>query len=194
MTVDTPVIKRMFNSEYGYANLPNGLRLQVLPDLAMLPMCQKNQSVAFIASRGQLVVWDDDPSLILARVAKLEEDLLSVIWKGETLTHETAFEVAKKPEVDIAEVELQSDEESMDAEAARGGPATQRRKLYFAYPVISCLSIALAIGSLGSSFGNVAEEVGLDGNYIRCALALMFPFVIWASLVSFRSGFHHEFR
>lgn len=184
MTVETPVIKQMFHSEYGYAHLPNGLRLQVLPDLAALPMCQKNQSVAFVASRGQLIIWDDDPSLILARVAKLEEDLLSIIWKGKTLTHDTVFEVEKKSaEVDVSVAELHSDGGDTDSEAARGSPSTQRRKLYFAYPVISCLAVALAIGSLGSSYGNIAKEVRLDGNYIRCALALMFPFVIWASLV-----------
>jgi len=56
MTVDSPIIKRFVGAEH--IALPDGLRLQVLPDLAALPACQKNQSAAFINDRAQLIVCE----------------------------------------------------------------------------------------------------------------------------------------
>ena len=66
MTVNTRVIKLFLHSnDKAYVPLKGGLRLQVLPDISYLPRCQKHQFAAFIADRGLLIVWDDEPRHLL---------------------------------------------------------------------------------------------------------------------------------
>lgn len=182
MTINTPVIKRFVGCEH--ISLPNGLHLQVLPDLVSLPSCQKNQSAAFITDRAQIIVWDDDPNLIMKRAAGLVEGLLQIVWSGDVPDANITYADEKKFNVEVNVSEVQSDDSNVDVEAAGVAEPAKRRKIFFAYPIISGLAIMLSIGSMGDSWGNIAREVSLDGNYIRCLLALMFPFVAWASLVS----------
>ena len=183
MTVDSPIIKRFVGAEH--IALPDGLRLQVLPDLAALPACQKNQSAAFINDRAQLIVWDDDPNFIMERISKLEEELLSIIWNGDISDNTIEWADEKKGglEVNVTEVQLDDSRSSVDVESGTPAGPGNRRKMFLAYPMVSGLAIMLSIGSMASSWGNVAREIALDGGYIRCALGLMFPFVAWASLV-----------
>ena len=67
MTVNTRVIKILLHlpTICTYVEIQPGLRLQVLPDMSYLPRCQKHQFAAFIADRGILVVWEDEPKKLL---------------------------------------------------------------------------------------------------------------------------------
>ena len=81
MTVNTRVIKLfLHNNDKPFVPLKKGLRLQVLPDISYLPRCQKHQFAAFIADRGILVVWDDEPKHLLDRAAKIKQALMEMIW------------------------------------------------------------------------------------------------------------------
>jgi hypothetical protein len=183
MTVNSPVIKRFTGVDH--IALPDGLRLQVLPDLTALPSCQKNQSAAFITSRGELVVWEDDPEVLIDRVAKLEQQMLSIIWNGDIIDSNIEFMDEKKGGINVNVAEVGGDDESnLDVEANENASTPKRRRLFLAYPIVSGFAVMLSIGSMGGSWGEVARETRLDGNYMRCAFALMFPFVAWASLVS----------
>lgn len=182
MTIDSPVIKRFVGADH--IALPNGLRLQVLSSLSELPSCQKHQSAAFINDRAQLVVWDDDPKLIMDRASKLEQELLNTIWNGDEPDKTIEWADEKKGGVEVNVAEVQGDDSSsFDPEAASATTPAKRRKMFLAYPMISGFAVMLSIGSMAGSWGDVAREISLDGSYLRCTLALMFPFVAWASLV-----------
>jgi len=121
----------------------------------------------------------------MERISKLEEELLSIIWNGDIpdSTIDWADEKKGGLGVNVSEIQLDDSRSSVDVEFGTSAAPANRRKMFLAYPVVSGLAIMLSIGSMASSWGNVAREISLDGGYIRCALGLMFPFVAWASLV-----------
>ena len=68
MTVNTRVIKLILaTNDLPYVELTPGLRLQVIPSMSDLSICQKHQSAAFVAKEQLLIVWEDDPKRLLER-------------------------------------------------------------------------------------------------------------------------------
>jgi len=187
MTVDTPVTRRFIGSNI--INLPGGLRLQILPDLSYLPNCQKHQCAAFISDRAQLVVWDDDPKNILERVAKLDADLLSIIWSDDGDDDDDSIAEKKDPFTDTTEI---SDASSVapssndDIEALTEG--VSKNRISFIQPVVSAVAIGACFFFVLSSFQVIVQNVLLDGSYSRLAFIAMIPFLIWISLFFWQSA------
>jgi len=186
MTVDTPVTRRFIGSNI--ISLPGGLRLQILPDLSYLPNCQKHQCAAFISDRAQLVVWDDDPKNILERVAKLEADLLSIIWNDDG--DDDSISEKKDPFTDSTEI---SDASSIapsstdgDVEALTEG--VSKNKISFIQPVVSAIAIGACFFFVFSSFEVIIQNILLDGSYTRLAFVAMVPFLLWISLFFWQSA------
>src|ERR1700761_313358 len=91
MTVSTGVVKLFLQDEtLVHMPLDSGLRLQILPNIAALPQCQKHQFAAFVRTYNVLVVWDDDPNHILKRVQSIEDQLIRMVWKLELDDEESA--------------------------------------------------------------------------------------------------------
>jgi hypothetical protein len=173
MTVNTRVIRILLHAnQMPFVEIQEGLRIQVLPDMSYLPRCQKHQFAAFIADRGVLVVWDDDPKKILARVERLETALMKMIWGNEGAYPE---EDEKKEEIEITEEELDIDLENP------GESKPRRIKLMQA--VISAWSIGLTIGVIGLGWRQIAVELMVDKNWIRLAFILAFVPQFWLALV-----------
>src|SRR5436190_5303728 len=141
MTVNTRVIQiLLYNNTMPFIEIEEGLHLQVLPSISYLPRCQKHQSAAFVADRGLLVVWDDDPDKILGRVESLETALVKMIWDREFAYHEENKE-EEKEEPNVQEAEADSDLEDPTTEKPR--PIVLLQAIYTAF------TVGLTIATLG---------------------------------------------
>lgn len=188
MTVNTRVINIMMASRRvvrDYIPLPGGLRLQVLRSMRDLPRCQKHHFAAFIEDTHMLVVWDDSPRNIFARVANLEKQLLQMIWGTDDDDYddesEQQDEKAGGPTVQENGVEDTSDLEA----AALEHPAD--RRILLTNSIMVALTMALCIVCLGTGLRALALEIATDASYIRLALAAVIPLQVFVSIFFFQS-------
>lgn len=179
MTVNTRVIKLfLHNNQRPYVPLKNGLRLQVLPDISYLPRCQKHQFAAFIADRGLLVVWDDEPRHLLDRAHKIEKSLMEMIWDDDT-----SEEADEKKEAGVAVQEVSGD----DDDSIERGAIEQPRRIVLWQAILAGFTLLLTFFAIGSGFQKIAIETIVDKNYIRFAFILVVPLQMWLALFFFQS-------
>lgn len=178
MTVNTRVIQLLlYNNVLPFIEIEEGLHLQVLPNISFLPRCQKHQSAAFVADRGLLVVWDDDPKKILGRVKNLQNALVKMIW-GRTVTHHEEEKTEEKEDANVEVVEVDSnDPEDPTAEKAR--------PIYLLQAIYTAFTLALTIATLGLGWRQVALEIEIDHHYLRLVFAVVIVPQFWLSLVRF---------
>ena len=178
MTISTRVIKLfLLNIDRPYVPLSDGLRLQVLPDMAALPRCQKHQFAAFIADKGVLVVWDDEPRYLLSRAEKLEKGLMEMVWHGEL----PQIENEKAGSKDGSTVGKALDAVGQpDAEAVKDDNA---RRIVLLQPFLTSVTLVLTLAAMGSGWRNVALEVFVDHNYLRLAFLAAAPAQMWLAFV-----------
>ncbi|RMY74176.1 hypothetical protein D0862_14158 [Hortaea werneckii] len=178
MTVNTRVIKLfLHNNDRPFVPLKGGLRLQVLPDMSYLPRCQKHQFAAFIADRGTLVVWDDEPRHLLDRAAKIEQQLMEMIWDDET-----GGDDEKKEDGNVEVNEISQEEADLEA-----GAVDTKRGICMWMPIISAFTLCLTVTALGSGWQNIAKEIWVDGDYIRLAFILVVIPQAWLALFFFQA-------
>ncbi|SRR6266480_5389691 len=175
MTINTRVIRiLLYNNTQPFIEIKNGLHLQVLPSLSHLPRCQKHQFAAFIADRGILVVWDDDPKKILARAERLENTLIKMIWGKQSMYPDEEEE--KKEETKVEATEIDADPED---------PAAEKPRQIVLWQAIFCaFTVALAISVLGLGWRQITFESMTDHFYLRFLLALAIIPQFWLALVS----------
>lgn len=170
MTVNTRVIK-IFLSKHNadYVPLLDGLQLQVLPSINYLSKCQKHHFGAFIQDQQRLVVWDDQPRNLMARADNIEYSLMRMIW-GDGETNEIDHE---KKSPDISTVNLGSG--TLTPGELEDAAATKPRPTLLLNPIMVGLTLTLLIAALGSGWRNLAQEVSVDGSYVRLALLVVTP-------------------
>ncbi|THX03796.1 hypothetical protein D6D13_07479 [Aureobasidium pullulans] len=179
MTVNTRVIKLFLHgNDRAFIPLKSGLRLQVLPDISYLPRCAKHQFAAFIADRGILVVWDDEPRHLIKRAEDIEKALMKMIWPQEGEEEEEVSEKEKTAEVNIDEI-------GMDSEEA--GAYEKPRRIVLTQAICNALTLCLMITVIGLGWRQVAFEIATDGNYIRMAFLLCLLPQFWVSLFFFQA-------
>jgi len=179
MTVNTRVIKLFLHgNDRAFIPLKSGLRLQVLPDMSYLPRCAKHQFAAFIADRGILVVWDDDPRHLVKRATDIENALMKMVWKQEGEEEEEVSEKEKHAEINI-------DELGPDSEEA--GAYEKPRRIALANATLSAFTLCTIITVLGLGWRKVALEIAYDGSYTRLALAAAILPQFWVSLFFFQA-------
>lgn len=172
MTINTRVIKILLQSvDLPYVEIEPGLQLQVLPDILDLPRCQKHHFAAFIADRGILVVWEDDPQKLLDRAAVLQEKLVKMIWRDES-PYNTEEKKEFHPEIAILE---DDDVESQTEEKPR------RTVLFQA--VLTSISIFLTIAAISGGWRKIAIEMSVDRDWRRLFFVLGVLPQIWLALV-----------
>ncbi|KAK4556617.1 hypothetical protein LTR86_006188 [Recurvomyces mirabilis] len=178
MTVNTRVIKLfLHNNDKPFVPLKHGLRLQVLPDMSYLPRCQKHQFAAFIADRGILVVWDDEPKHLLDRANKIENSLMEMIWDNGS---DGADEKKSENEVNVIEVGGSEDDVEL-------GTVEKPRPIVLFMPIQSMFVLALTVLAIGSGWRLIALETFVDHNYIRMAFIFAVPAQIWLALFFFQA-------
>lgn len=180
MTVNTGMIKTvLYNNTLPYIEIQNKLRVQVLPDLSYLPRCQKHQFAAFIADRGILVVWDDQPNKIIERISNIENALLQ-----HSFDVEGDVEVIDEKHAAVNEVE----EIRSDVEAGEEKP--RERKLLHA--VYTGITLALALTCIGLGYRKIVYYTMVDGSYTRLAFVALFIPSVWLGLVSLSPPNHPQ--
>jgi hypothetical protein len=187
MTIKTAVIQTFITfSDLPYVPLSDGLRLQVLPDISFLSRCQKHHFAAFIQNPGMLVVWDDDPEHIIARAEQIENRLVGMIWrnggmKDQNTDYKTAVSrsamVSRTPSIDN-----DTFGEDATAEVDQTFLNAPRRTLLF-QPMLTMLTGILVILAIGVGWRNIAIELKVDKNFLRCILAVVVPLQIWMGWV-----------
>lgn len=179
MSVNTKVIKLFLrNNRTHFVPLSNGLRLQVLPDISYLPRCQKHHFAAFIADRGQLVVWDDNPRHILGRAEKIEAELMDMIWQGSGFNQKN--KTGKKGSQVAVDCVSTSDQAS-DLEKQFDNP----RPIVLWQPLHVAFVLLLSFACLGTGWARLALEIKVDNQFTRAAFVIASPAQIWLGLVRF---------
>lgn len=173
MTINTRVIRILLhNNQMPFIEVQEGLRIQVLPDMSYLPRCQKHQFAAFIADRGILVVWDDDPKKILGRIERFETALMKMIWGNQS-----AY-----PEEDEKKEDVEADEKEAEGDPENPGESKPRKVMLLQAFITAC-TICLTVVVLGASWRQIAIEIMTDHSWIRLAFILAFVPQFWLALV-----------
>ncbi len=181
LTVNSRVIKLFLeHHNSNYVPLSSNLRLQVLPSMLYLPTCQKHHFGAFIQDQSLLVVWDDEPKNLIERADNIERSLMNVIWhyddEEETPSVAKGGAAVSVTDVDNGEVTPSELEESMTG---------ANRPTLLINPVIVGLTLTLLIAALGVGWRSLAQELSIDGSYLRLALVAATPVQVFVSLVGY---------
>ena len=160
-----------------YVQILSGLRLQVVPDFEALPFCKRGQSAAFIASRGMLVVWQDDPKLLLERADFIINALMRMFC-GDEYGYGAEDEIekilSKNPGINIEDYTDVFDE-------SKGGDEKRELKLW--QSAYCGMSILLLTTAIGSGWRQVAIQEIQDPNRLRYLFIICLPAQVWLSLV-----------
>jgi hypothetical protein len=182
MTVKTEVIQTFLRtSQLHYVPYVDGLRLQVLPDISYLSKCKKHHFAAFIAQGGFLVVWHDDPEQVISRAEKIEQHLVSLLWKDESLVVPKSTRTSTAPTITVTEKAESGDEE----DARRYDSRPRKTILYQA--ILMGLAGILVILTIGVGWRKVAIEVKTDKTYLRLVLAVVILPQIWLGWFFFQT-------
>ncbi|KAI4145989.1 MAG: hypothetical protein LQ341_002212 [Variospora aurantia] len=183
MTVSTRVINLILQrDDLVYIQLKDGLKLQILPNIAFLPTCQKYQNAAFIKDQAILLVWADSPKEILARAAAIEEQMMWVFSQGMSPYGEEVDEKKEGQTVNV--VELTPD---ADGNYAEEGYVEKPRPIVLTQAIMTALTLILCILAMGSGWRKMAIETAVDDTYIRWALLVFTPVQIWLALFFMQS-------
>ncbi|MCJ1320916.1 hypothetical protein MMC15_006257 [Xylographa vitiligo] len=177
MTVNTPAIRILLSQQnQSYITLENGLRLQILPDVSYLPSCHKHHFAAFIYDTATLVVWDDQPTEIIRRITKLEEQLLSASLSAalynEKDNKSLSVLITEKPTDEFEEVKAQLE---------------RPRRVAVYHSIMTACTLALVMAALGSGWRQIAIEIDIDKSMIRLAFLLVVPLQAWLGLFFFQT-------
>ena len=173
MTINTRVIRILLhNNQMPFIEIQEGLRIQVLPDMSYLPRCQKHQFAAFIADRGVLVVWDDDPKKILGRIERFETALMKMIWGNQS-----AY-----PEEDEKKEDVEEEVKVVEGDPENPGES-KPRKVMLLQAFITAFTVCMTIVVIGAGWRQIAIEIMTDHNWIRIAFILAFVPQFWLALV-----------
>ena len=169
MTVNSRVIKTFLQWSPDAVDVPllNGLRIQILPTIEVLPRARKHQFAAFVASEALLIVWDDEALHLVQRAKSIESELMELVWK----TGETEEDDKKESHVAVCEI----DEES-------GEIIPEKRGLHLQNTVLVTLTLMLIMTTLGAGFRQLAIETDSDGSYLRLALLALTPVQVFFTL------------
>lgn len=188
MTLNTRVIKLFLaKGDMAYVPLNDNLRLQILPSIEYLPRCQKHHFAAFIQDRAVLVVWDDDPTHIMARAAEIEESMMRMVWSDGGVGGDskmTSKRGSRAPSVMIQELPEGGDDEELTV------VSEPPRKIVLMQPMLSAMTLLILVVAMGAGWRNIAQEVMIDHTYLRCAIMIVIPLQMWLALVRTLTSFH----
>jgi hypothetical protein len=181
MTVNTRVIKYILErTQAQYVQIQSGLRLQVVPDFEALPYCQRGQSAAFIASRGMLVVWQDDPKLTLERAEFIINCLMRMMCGAEYGYDAQDLELEKS--LGKNPIDIEDYDDVYDSGDAKDEDSRDMKMWQAAYCGMSILLLTTAIGS---GYRQIAiEEFQAPKHWLRLLFVICLPAQVWLSLVS----------
>ncbi|KAK4104657.1 hypothetical protein N658DRAFT_417959 [Parathielavia hyrcaniae] len=187
MTVNTPVVRALLDSilsktELDYVPLPDGLRVQVLRTMADLPRGQLHHFAAFVEDVRMLVVWDDEPEKLLARVLNLEARFVEIIWgNGEDEAEEEDGGGSGEKKGAGATVQ------ELDPGQLEEALAREKRPVRLESAFMVGLTLMLWIVCPAFGWRALVFQSTVDGSYLRFALLAATPAQMFVSLFFFQS-------
>ena len=130
------------------------------------------------------MVWDDDALNIIQRAQQIESQLMQLVWKAPAeVTVSEKRESNNTSQTDVSETAL-ADEEA-------GEVTFEHRPTMLLNTILVSLTLFLICVVLGAAFRAIAQEIAVDGNYIRMAFIALTPIQIFFTLVcpSYRYNF-----
>lgn len=170
-------------------HLGDGLKVQIVPDMASLAHCNKHHFAAFVAENSLVVVWDDVPKNLIARCEKLEQALLrralpqqdSPQQGSPAMSSSKSFMDKSAHTVNVTVAEDGSEYYDQEAHAP-----LEPRRLMINQAIHTGLTIVLVLAAFGSSYRKLAIESSYDQTYIRWALILASFIQMWCSFFFFQ--------
>ncbi|KAI9841817.1 MAG: hypothetical protein M1837_000362 [Sclerophora amabilis] len=172
MTVNSRVIKTFLHWSPDAIDVPlaDGLRIQIVPTMADLARARKHQFAAFIADESLLVVWDDDAMQLVERAAKIEDELMQLVWsQGQPVEEE--MNEKKAPRVAEAEIDPES-----------GEVVPESRPTHLLNTILVGLTLILVVTALGAGFREIAIEIAVDKGFIRLGFLALTPIQVFFTL------------
>lgn len=182
MTINSRVVKTFLSWSPNAVDVPlkNGMRVQILPTIEDLPKARKLQFAAFVAADGLLIVWDDDPENLFKRAHAIESELMDIVWRA------TGPDVPPDDSDDLAEIDEKHSKVprvvATEIDEESGEYITPPRKLMILNSLYLSFALCVVVVMLGAGFRQIAIEVAVDGQYLRCILVLMVPVQIFFTL------------
>jgi hypothetical protein len=174
MTVKTRVITLFLDRTHAeYLPLPDGLKLQILPSIRHLPNCQKHHFAAFVRDSSLLIVWQDDPKMLLEKARSIESQLMDVIWMADEHRKSNSSGLHDQERATVFPV-------AAEIEDGMEGP----RPLKLNQAAMVALTLILSITALGAGWRQVAIETSVDHSFSRLTLGICVPFQLWLAQVS----------
>ncbi|KAF2727611.1 hypothetical protein EJ04DRAFT_478782 [Polyplosphaeria fusca] len=178
MTINTRVISMILaRNTRAYVELTPGLRLQVIPDIASLPNCQRHQSAAFIATQPLLVVWEDDPKRLMERATFIQDNLMKMIWSADDAYMENSD----------AHNENLTEKTLNESEAVEVSREEEPRAVVLFQALTCAATLILALGAMGGGWRNVAIEIFVDKSFMRVVFTLCIIPQLWLALFFFQA-------
>jgi hypothetical protein len=185
MTINTSVIKYIVDRvSLSYVQIQSGLRLQIVPDFHALPFCQRGQSAAFVQSRGCLVVWQDDPKLLMERADFINTSLMTMICGTEY--GYSGIDEAEKVFGKNSGINIEQNNDVLD-DGSKHEENSRELKMWQAF--YTGIALILLILALGSGWREICIQQILYPNWLRLLFIICLPAQIWLSLVSRRVNF-----
>lgn len=178
MTVRTEFITTYLReTQLTYVPYHGNLRIQMLDDITELSRCRKHQMAAFVQEPPMLVVWHDDPELILQHAEDIQGHLVKSIWQSRTgqLQDDPFYEVSLKTR----------DSDGKDVEAL--GQPEQPRKTVLYQAFLTAATGALTIACLSLGLSKVIFQSLIDHTYVRFALLIFVPAQVWIGWFFFQT-------
>ncbi|BFZ64027.1 hypothetical protein YB2330_005165 [Saitoella coloradoensis] len=131
----------------------DGSKIQIVENLAALSRARKLHFAAFVKEEQILVVWADAVDEIETKLAKFEQDMIALVWKGGSL-------------------------DNLDLEDEEAGMVVEDRPWMWYSSMMVGMSVAGCVLCFGLSVKEVIIEIMLDFSYARIALLAVWP-VYW---------------
>ncbi|KAL5375712.1 hypothetical protein PMIN02_011978 [Paraphaeosphaeria minitans] len=175
MTVKTKVIEMLLSDgEIPFVQINEGLRLQIIPDIEALPYCQKHQSAAFVLSDKMLVVWDDEPHMLVKRAANIDDALFNMVCQGPPLNDKLDRDDPQNTHFHWQGIHEESEKD-------------ERRSIVIWQPFFTASTLILVLTALGSGWRQICTEITMDGDFKRLLFLLCAIPQLWLGLFFFQA-------
>ena len=149
----------------GYVALLNGMKIQILSSVSELPSVLGLGNAVLIATSGLLLVWDDEPANILARVTSLKAELKKLRWRSRS-------------DGESGSVTDQSLEKPSPVDEECGKIESSKRPINLQNAIQATLTLIVMLAAFGAAWRQLAIEVATDDFYDRLALLVIVPIQI----------------
>lgn len=174
MTVGSRVIKAylQLSPTTNIVPLSDDQHIQMVSTMAELKFCRPAQCAAFIADARLLVVWDDDARHLVERAAKIEEELMNLVWNAGKQAEQKPKLFTSKGKREVTRAQLvKTDEETGK------GALPKRRTSQISNYLVSVTITAVQV-SIGAALRHVILEIHIDSFWPRLGLLVMVPIQI----------------